>query len=1104
MSEEIQIKTISQFGGTHDGDPELVLPDDAARLALNTRFVPEGIRPQYGYQRLVDETLKESGGGDQIATALYDYQDGEDQHLLVVAGDSLLELSDWDDDFVDRVWVSKYTSLPKDPASGFGYRTSFITAFGRCYIQNGYMDPIVYDAPADEIYGWGIDGPPSAPVVTDQDQVGGIGGESFGEFDDFKTQWGWWGPSVAGDNEEGPIGKHPVGWENIYKTKTLEVTNDTPSTVGSAVELWSGHEKGNYIATGGYKLTHSDSKLYDPYGDLWYSTPAGDKWIVQYYKTNGGGEYDRWKTIRSHLGVRSNPDGSERNRQVRIKTSFGREIFTILQQNTIVSGRHSRLKVSPIPTGTFSTKGFEYFSGPYNGILRREITGIDLQSGVYSVGGQIKSDHAFARFSIRGFGPDGVQNSYSDAVSTGSGDWEYLTINSHAFHADDVTAYIYLEVDEPGTGNFDEDLTGRKALFDEIRIVEGALAPQEGGALDGVFRYSYGFFDEKDQTRSSPSPISNEVEVTQGVVDVTLPEGPNSRLVAPWYDAAIGEHSVTHVRICRAQSLDGGLTFGPMYAIDEILLSDIETAGGFPYSYTDNTPPVVAVENEICGGELIDPPRGKYMAMYEGMMVVAGFYNPSHSGSEVVDGRTLFYSEPGRPGVFPIDNYFEIDTNDNDQITGLAVNHGRLWVFTQNEIWEVTKLGDSFAERAMKRHDGVGCATGFGVSSFGGITYFPDRNGMYALHADGSLTRPTDIVELTWQRAIDFNQFQMAVLTNKKLWINSLDFLWCYDMEQPDSRGNGKWSTMYSYNRFWTVGGYDNGADRELIMADDHGYVYVMGADYTRQGINEGTVSGVVDSGTVNTLTDTSASFYDDGDGLEALWIWVWRRNDKGITTHGERHRIQSNTSDTITLEADDFWIDISGLNEGTVAVTNGSAVVTGTGTAWDSSLVGEEFVRDGDSTSYTIQSVDSATQITLDTNYGGTTGSGLDYSFPTPPDSNDTYEIGKIEWVYATKWHHFGQPGLKKLLKRIRVAVDSNLSPSTRIYVSWAADHKGNTLYSAQKTSFPITGEAASKWINARLRGYLISVVINAFQTDTEPIIKHIEMELEMRSNRV
>lgn len=71
--------------------------------------------------------------------------------------------------------------------------------------------------------------------------------------------------------------------------------------------------------------------------------------------------------------------------------------------------------------------------------------------------------------------------------------------------------------------------------------------------------------------------------------------------------------------------------------------------------------------------------------------------------------------------------------------------------------------------------------------------------------------------------------------------------------------------------------------------------------------------------------------------------------------------------------------------NTGTIAVTNGSATVTGTGTTWSSNLKAGDYITIGAyavaSTWYEIQSVDSDTQITLASNYAESTDSGISYN---------------------------------------------------------------------------------------------------------------------------
>ena len=64
--------------------------------------------------------------------------------------------------------------------------------------------------------------------------------------------------------------------------------------------------------------------------------------------------------------------------------------------------------------------------------------------------------------------------------------------------------------------------------------------------------------------------------------------------------------------------------------------------------------------------------------------------------------------------------------------------------------------------------------------------------------------------------------------------------------------------------------------------------------------------------------------------------------------------------------------------------MTNGSATVTGTGTSFTTLGAGDPITIAG--VTYTIQSVSSATQLTLTTNYTGTTGTGRTYTAATTP----------------------------------------------------------------------------------------------------------------------
>jgi len=80
----------------------------------------------------------------------------------------------------------------------------------------------------------------------------------------------------------------------------------------------------------------------------------------------------------------------------------------------------------------------------------------------------------------------------------------------------------------------------------------------------------------------------------------------------------------------------------------------------------------------------------------------------------------------------------------------------------------------------------------------------------------------------------------------------------------------------------------------------------------------------------------------------------------------------------------------------GTVSVTRASTIVTGVATAWTGDLVGQQFRIGTTAPIYTVQSVDSATQLTLDEVWGGSTQATVTYeiyqAFFTPPADFESF----------------------------------------------------------------------------------------------------------------
>ena len=118
------------------------------------------------------------------------------------------------------------------------------------------------------------------------------------------------------------------------------------------------------------------------------------------------------------------------------------------------------------------------------------------------------------------------------------------------------------------------------------------------------------------------------------------------------------------------------------------------------------------------------------------------------------------------------------------------------------------------------------------------------------------------------------------------------------------------------------------------------------------------------------TYNPANNAFIATGNQKEMLYCWACHTNNTGGLRNPGK-------------------FIVPGYAAGTATVTNGSNVVTGTGTNWTTgsfgnAAVGAVFRVQNESTSYIVTSVISTTQVTLNTAYTGTYSSGASYEMTT------------------------------------------------------------------------------------------------------------------------
>ena len=101
--------------------------------------------------------------------------------------------------------------------------------------------------------------------------------------------------------------------------------------------------------------------------------------------------------------------------------------------------------------------------------------------------------------------------------------------------------------------------------------------------------------------------------------------------------------------------------------------------------------------------------------------------------------------------------------------------------------------------------------------------------------------------------------------------------------------------------------------------------------------------------------------------------------------------------------------MSVDDYTTGTVAVTNGSATITGSSTVFTQAMVGRTLIvedANGDGMAYKIVSRSSDTSIAVENNYGGLTGSGLSYRIGEVPDIPEEFHENLVDYaMYRYYW---------------------------------------------------------------------------------------------------
>lgn len=383
-------------------------------------------------------------------------------------------------------------------------------------------------------------------------------------------------------------------------------------------------------------------------------------------------------------------------------------------------------------------------------------------------------------------------------------------------------------------------------------------------------------------------------------------------------------------------------------------------------------------------------------------------------------------------------NFINFTSDDGDFITGLGKTRATtLLVFKQHQVWALS--GNSYSDfnkTLVHPYGGTNSHWTITNDSVGLCYYYDQENGVF-------VTDGTSFNSISEKKIDDFlhdftntdySNLAHAVFYPKRgwymlwvcsLWASSPDICLVWDTVVKE------WFILNIPATCSALIYNDTTRESEVWVGDAQGFVHKLDQEnvYNYSAGSVGTIVGSVTSVSGTLICDTLASYNTVGDGHKSCYLTI-----TAGTGAGQKQLISSNTESTITLTSaftvtpvvgesqyaigamDSYyyskWNDLNAaesykkfyeffinyLNQatatnvtvrfypdfttvqGTVAVTNGSATVTGTNTLFSTDDIGKTFRVAGHNAEYIISNVSSQTSITLNKLYKGTTKAAARY----------------------------------------------------------------------------------------------------------------------------
>ena len=475
---------------------------------------------------------------------------------------------------------------------------------------------------------------------------------------------------------------------------------------------------------------------------------------------------------------------------------------------------------------------------------------------------------------------------------TTTGGQEVLAYGGSAIYSWDTAATVSvvrssLPTDTPWQWTVYNDrvlgVNGQSTSFDYngTTFTSISITPPSGHVtLVGDYEYVVTFYDSARAAESNPAALATAPSATTSAGNLTIQ-------LSNLPTATAGE-DVTHHRIYRK---------GPAETVFTRTAEISYVAGG---TYTDTgdasgTIQVITDTGQQDEGNTPHP-QSRIIVEYGDRIFMVSEDDPT----------LLIYSAAGRSYAYPSANFFPIGRKDGQRILRVEKHGKALLIHKRNGTWILT--GDPTVATPER-------LTGTGIQDY--YTSVADVDNYIVRLTPEGIDRimPTDFSAtdlrdqyigrdiiseerlINWSDTSDIRMFNYRRQDSQHVYIflpNTSDYstkvlVWDYSVDQ--------WVRYRISTDVFSVAEYDASGDKGMIFGDGYGMVWLW---------DQGSVDGIdlppdevnltVTSATANTITDTSQSWTVN----ELIGLVV--QGQTGAAT-GERARVISNTSDTITLD---------------------------------------------------------------------------------------------------------------------------------------------------------------------------------------------------------